>query len=64
LRIRRIVERWPSLSSSPSTLRYPQFGFSVAIRTTCGCPKPLHMSRDVPIFVEEAADAVASLDLA
>jgi len=52
------------LSSSPCTLRYPQFGFSVAIRTTCGCPKPLHMSRDVPIFVEEAADAVASLDLA
>ena len=36
-RIRRIVEaptRWPSLSSSPCTLRYPQFGFSVAIRAT------------------------------
>ena len=36
-RIRRIVEaltRWPSLSSSPWILLYPQFGFSVAIRTT------------------------------
>jgi len=30
----------------------------------CGCPKPLHRSCDVLIFVEEAADAVASLDLA
>jgi hypothetical protein len=30
----------------------------------CGCPKPMHMSCDVLIFVEEAADAVASLDLA
>ena len=29
----------------------------------CGCPKPLQMSRDVLIFVEEAADAVVSLDL-
>jgi hypothetical protein len=37
LRIRRIVEartRWPSLSSSPWILVYPQFGFSVAILTT------------------------------
>ena len=37
LRIRRTVEaptRWPSLSSSPCTLRYPQPRFSVAIRTT------------------------------
>ena len=36
-RIRRIVEaptRWPSLSSSPWILRYPQRGFSRAIRTT------------------------------
>ncbi len=35
-RIRRTVEapiRWPSLSSSPWILLYPQFGFSVAIRT-------------------------------
>ena len=30
----------------------------------CGCPKPLHMSCDVLIFVEEAADAVVSLDFA
>src|SRR5690242_24616 len=28
------------------------------IRPTCGCPKPLHMSCDVLISVEEAADAV------
>ena len=37
LRIRRIVEaptRWPSLSSSPWSLMYPQRGFSRAIRTT------------------------------
>ena len=37
LRIRRIVEaptRWPSLSNSPWILRYPQLGFSRAIRTT------------------------------
>jgi len=36
-RIRRIVEaptRWPSLSSSPWILRYPQLGFSRAIRCT------------------------------
>ena len=35
--IRRIVEaptRWPILRSSPCTLRYPQLGFSVAMRTT------------------------------
>jgi hypothetical protein len=34
--IRRIVEaptRWPSLSSSPWILLYPQLGFSRAIRT-------------------------------
>jgi hypothetical protein len=30
----------------------------------CGCPKPMQMSCDVLIFVEEAADAVVSLDLA
>src|SRR3954452_2363215 len=30
----------------------------------CGCPKPLHTSCDVQILVEEAADAVVSLDLA
>ena len=30
----------------------------------CGCPKPLHKSCDVLIFVEEAADVVVSLDLA
>jgi inorganic pyrophosphatase len=30
---------------------------------TCGCPKPAHMSCDVLIFVEEAADAVAPADL-
>ena len=37
LRIRRIVEaptRWPSLSSSPWILMYPQLGFSYAIGTT------------------------------
>jgi hypothetical protein len=36
-RIRRIVgapTRWPSLSNSPWILWYPQFGLSVAIRTT------------------------------
>ena len=36
-RIRRIVEaprRWPSLSSSPWSLTYPQRGFSLAIRDT------------------------------
>ena len=36
-RIRRIVEaptRWPSSSSSPWGLTYPQRGFSRAIRTT------------------------------
>src|SRR3954451_14354369 len=36
-RIRRIVEaptRWPSVSSSPWILTYPQRGFSRAIRTT------------------------------
>src|SRR3954452_2916889 len=33
-------------------------------RVACGAPKPLHMSCDVLIFVEEAADAVASLYLA
>ena len=36
-RIRRIVEaptRWPSLSNSPWILKYPQRGFSCAIRTT------------------------------
>jgi hypothetical protein len=36
LRIRRIVEvptRWPSVSSSPRSLWYPQLGLSVAIRT-------------------------------
>ena len=36
-RIRRIVEaptRWPSVSSSPWSRRYPQRGFSRAIRTT------------------------------
>ena len=30
----------------------------------CGCPETLHMSCDVLVFVEEAADAVVSLDLA
>jgi len=37
LQDRRIVEaptRWPSLSSSPWILTYPQRGFSRAIRTT------------------------------
>jgi hypothetical protein len=36
LRIRRIVEvptRWPSVSSSPRSLWYPQLGLSVAVRT-------------------------------
>ena len=36
-RIRRIVEaptRWPSVSSSPWILKYPQRGFYRAIRTT------------------------------
>jgi hypothetical protein len=32
--------RWPSLSSSPCTLRYPQLGFSVAIRTTSATMMP------------------------
>ena len=34
------------------------------VRTTLWVPETLHMSCDVLIFVEEAADAVASVDLA
>ena len=66
LRIRRIVEaptRWPSLSSSPWILLYPQFGFSVAIRTTSAAStsliggRPGGSGRSTPC--ERGADASA-----
>jgi hypothetical protein len=56
-----------SVVESPACPRGPR---TIAARKTakhelaCGCPKPLHMSCDVLIFVEEPAGAVASLDLA
>ena len=52
--------RWRVGAENTDTSRDLQ----IFVYQACGCPKTLRTSCDLLIFVEEAADAVVSLDLA